>query len=198
MGQESNTETKLKSQLSSLSPASLHPVFCFFCLLSSWYWMLTKLIMVIILQHIHISNHYVLYLKLRQYYMSIISQWKKKKKDGFSFPLTIYYPKSSLHYSGSCSTCRNIISKQWTEYHTWIHLLHIRSFICLQSFLLQPLGSLGGHLGYAFFFQPSLMQELSEPNRPLTSLSDFFVRISFHGNPKEIPLSTNRNRLYQE
>ena len=31
-----------------------------------WRWMLTTLIVVIILQYIHISNHYVVYLKLIQ------------------------------------------------------------------------------------------------------------------------------------
>ena len=35
--------------------------------------MLTRFVVVIILQYIHISNHYVVHLKLIQRYMSIVS-----------------------------------------------------------------------------------------------------------------------------
>ena len=41
--------------------------------------MQTKLTVVIILQYIHISNHYVVYLKLIQCYMSVISPQEKGK-----------------------------------------------------------------------------------------------------------------------
>ena len=51
---------------------------------------LTNLIVVIISQYIHISNHYVVHLKLTQCYMSIISQWScKKLKIELSYVLAI-------------------------------------------------------------------------------------------------------------
>ena len=45
---------------------------------------LTNLTVVIILQHMCISNHYIVHLKRTQYYMSIISQesWKGKRTHG--------------------------------------------------------------------------------------------------------------------
>ena len=45
-----------------------------------WGWMLARLIVAIFLKYIQISNHYVVYLKLMQCYMSIIPQQKLKKK----------------------------------------------------------------------------------------------------------------------
>lgn len=44
------------------------------------WWMLTMLI-VIILQYIKILSHYIVHLKLWQFYMSIIPQFKKKEKE---------------------------------------------------------------------------------------------------------------------
>lgn len=44
-----------------------------------WWWVLTGFIMVVILQYIQISNHYIVLLK-RISVMSIISQFKKNKK----------------------------------------------------------------------------------------------------------------------
>ena len=43
--------------------------------------MLTRLIVVIILQYIQILNHYIVHLKVTQYYMSVISQFKKREKN---------------------------------------------------------------------------------------------------------------------
>ena len=43
-----------------------------------WWWMLTRLILVIISQHIQRSNYYVVHLKIISSYMSIISQLKQK------------------------------------------------------------------------------------------------------------------------
>ena len=45
-----------------------------------WCQILSRLIMVIILSSIQISNHYVVYLKLMQYYMLIITEFRKKSR----------------------------------------------------------------------------------------------------------------------
>lgn len=44
------------------------------------WWILTQLILVIVLQYIHISNHYAVHLKIIQYvnYISKEKTWKKK------------------------------------------------------------------------------------------------------------------------
>ena len=47
-----------------------HKIFCNYV----WLWMLNKLIVVIILQCTHISNHYVVHIKLTQCYISVTSQ----------------------------------------------------------------------------------------------------------------------------
>ena len=50
-----------------------------------WWWVLTELIMVIILQCTQISNHYIIYLKLKYCYTSVIPQ---------KTPLLPYFIKS--------------------------------------------------------------------------------------------------------
>ena len=60
-----------------------------------WWWILTKLTLVLILQYVHTSNLYVVHLKLIQCYMSIIAQFKTKKKCRlcfFLFNLLNYHP----------------------------------------------------------------------------------------------------------
>ena len=58
--------------------------------------MLTKLTVVIISQYIHISSHYVVYLKLIQYYMSVIAQKMRKK-------LRVWSPWEGVVLTGSAN-----------------------------------------------------------------------------------------------
>ena len=82
-----------------------------------WWWMLPKFIMAIILQYIHISNYYVIHLKLTYCYRSIISQLKNNSAwvNKWTSNLMNYYIVSTNQTADSLSWS-NASSSYWVHF----------------------------------------------------------------------------------
>lgn len=90
---------------------------------SMWWWMLTKLIVVLFSQSIHISNHYVVHIKRIQYtHVSIFKRWIHNITDTYR---TLCH---SNHYQAQSKY--SVMLDEWTD---WVTLKCYCRFIFLLS-----------------------------------------------------------------